>query len=127
MLASCIDAAAFSSVLMACDNQRGKSGGSKRAAARAATSGVLRGPWSLRARSFDAPGRAGTVTYQDSTAASSIGGRAFGVEMSLIGERKGSEDRATRRICKSQSISGLAANDAPFVVAGIQGGDAMSS
>ncbi len=46
-------------------------------------------------RSFDAPGRAGTVLYQDSTAASSSGGRAFSVEMRPMGARKGSEDRSS--------------------------------
>jgi len=47
--------------------------------------GTLWGPWSARARSFDAPRRAGRVLDQDSTAARSTGGQAF-VEMSVCWE-----------------------------------------
>ena len=47
----------------------------------------------MRARSFDAPGRAGTVMYQDRTAASRNGGQACTVEIRRVGKRKGSENQ----------------------------------
>src|SRR5690348_8224350 len=45
--------------------------------------GSLWGPWSMGARSFDAPRRAGTVANQGSTAARRRGERAFAVEMDM--------------------------------------------
>ena len=60
-----------------------------RSGARGDLGGTRWGPWSVGVRSFDAPGRAGTVTYQDCIAVSSSGGRACGVEVRPMGARKG--------------------------------------